>query len=309
MKLKVIAVLEAILIAVLAALVAWMQLRPRETAPASVAVVSPETPTEAAGNPEGYRTTGEKLILNDPIIGQMWLPVLEGVAPCSHDVEKNVTRNGRIYYVEDNKITSAVGIDVSEHQGEIDWETVKASGVSFAFIRCGARAYGSGVLLKDSCFERNIAGAEAAGIDVGVYFYSQAITTEEAVEEAEMAISMIGDHKLTYPLVYDWETVITDSARTDDISVDMLTDCTKAFCERVKEAGFTPMVYQNQRTSLLKLELPEIAEYDFWLAEYHPQASYYYDYRIWQFCSDGHVPGIDGTVDINICYQPYTTAS
>ena len=252
-----------------------------------------------------YETTGEKIFLQEGGYGQIWLPVLANVPKCSHDLEKLVRRNGRMYYVEDHHITSAVGVDVSSHQKEIDWEKVKASGVEFAMIRCGFRGYGSGKLAVDTCFDQNLEGALNAGLDVGIYFYSQAITPEEAEEEAEMTIRLIGDAPLTYPVVYDWETVSEDQARTDGISVDTLTDCSVAFCRKIEAAGFTPMVYQNKRTALLKLDLPRLTDYDFWLAEYGSETTYYYDYRMWQYCSDGRVPGITGDVDLNICFAPY----
>ena len=253
-----------------------------------------------------YRVTGDKIYLDMPGVGQMWLPVLADVPANTRNPQQLVCRNNQQYYLDENhKITSRLGIDVSSHQKDIDWTAVKESGVDFAFIRCGFRGYGSGEIVPDPEFEKNIQEAQAAGIPVGVYFYSQAVTKEEAIEEAETTISLIGDHKLDYPVVYDWETVPEDTARTDKITVDDLTDCTIAFCDRIREAGFTPMIYQNKRLSLLKLELPRLQNYDFWLAEYNDQATYYYDYRIWQYCSDGHVPGIEGVVDMNICFAPY----
>ena len=239
-------------------------------------------------------------------VGEMWLPVLADVPACERDPAQYTTRNGLVYYLDETQhITSVLGVDVSSYQGEIDWQTVKAAGIDFAIIRCGYRGYGSGELVRDEMFDHNMQGALDAGLDVGVYFYSQAVNAEEAVEEAQMTLSLIDGYDLTYPVVYDWEVVTTDAARTDGISVDALTDCTVAFCEAVKAAGQTPMVYQNKRTSLLKLDLPALTDYDFWLAEYNDRATYYYDYRIWQYCSDGSVPGIPGQVDLNICFQPY----
>lgn len=251
-------------------------------------------------------TEGDRIYLSDPSLGEMWIPVLENVPVCTRESSQTVTRNGLTYYMEGDKITSAIGVDVSSHQGEIDWETVKAAGVDFAMLRCGLRTYGSGLLVPDELFSQNLTGALAAGLDVGVYFYSQAVNVEEAIEEANMAIEMIGDNPITYPIAYDWEIVSTDDARTDTVSVDTLTDCTRAFCDTVAAAGYTPMVYQNKRTSLLKLDLSRLTDYDFWLAEYNAKATYYYDYRIWQYCSDGQIPGISGSVDLNICYAPYT---
>lgn len=306
MKFKIAIAVQSVVIVMLLGLIGWLVYSQiPDTEPASLEVRDGMLVTESLD--EGtYRTTGGKIYLDMAGVGQMWLPVLADVPACKRVPEQHVTRNGQIYYLENDKITSILGIDVSSYQGDIDWETVAASGVKFAFIRCGFRGYGSGELVRDEYFDRNVQGAQAAGIDVGVYFYSQATTIQEAVDEADLTLDLIGDYQITYPVVYDWEIVSTDSARTDGITVDTLTNCTIAFCEEIKNAGFTPMVYQNKRTSLLKLDLPALKDYDFWLAEYNDQATYYYDYRIWQYCSDGHVPGIEGDVDMNICFKPYT---
>ena len=232
--------------------------------------------------------------------------MLADVPACEYQADQYVTRNGLMYYTENGKVTSKFGIDVSAHQEEIDWPTVRKAGVEFAMIRAGYRGYTGGSLVIDDYFEQNVQGAQEAGIDVGVYFYSQAITPEEALEEAELVLSLIADKEITYPVVYDWELVTNDVARTDDVSVRTLTQCSIAFCERIQQAGYIPMVYQNKRTSLLKLDLPELTDYDFWLAEYNDEATYYYNYQMWQYASDGTVPGVNGHVDVNICFKDYT---
>ncbi len=278
----------------------------RSTVPASLGTEQMEGTAQVIESEVYYDLNGKKIYLNDGAYGEIYLPVLADVPACTYDMAQLVSRNGMNYYVEDKGITSRFGIDVSAHQNEIDWETVKASGVEFAMIRLGYRGYGSGELVPDENFDKNVRGALAAGIDVGVYFFSQAITPEEAVEEANMAIAMLGDYEITYPVVYDWEVITTDAARTDDVSVKTLTDCTVAFCDTIADAGFTPMVYQNKRTSMLKLDLAELTDYDFWLAEYGDEATFYYHYDMWQYTAQGSVPGIAGDVDLNICFTDYT---
>ncbi len=264
-----------------------------------------KTPTEAQASEGFYRMNGKKIYFDDPVYGDIYLPVYADVPACTYAQENVIRRNGMTYYLEDGGITSFFGIDVSAHQKEIDWETVKAAGVDFAMIRLGYRGYGSGELVPDENFDKNVQGALDAGIDVGVYFFSQAINEKEAVEEAKMTIAMLGDYDITYPVVYDWEVITGDKARTDNIKVEMLTKCAVAFCDTIKEAGFTPMVYQNKRTSLFKLALPDIAQYDFWLAEYGDEATFYYNYDMWQYTDEGRVPGIEGDVDLNICFTDY----
>ncbi len=255
---------------------------------------------------ENYYTLGaEKILLEDGTYGEIYIPVIESVPAFSKDIEQIKTRNGRKYYVENSNITSLLGVDVSVHQGEIDWNKVKESGIDFAMIRLGYRGYGTGEPGLDEMYKENIIGSREAGLDTGVYFFSQAITAEEAVEEANMVIESLDGLDVNYPVVFDWEIITDDSARTDSISVDVLTDCCVAFCETIKNAGYTPMIYQNKRTSIFKLDLNRLNDYDFWLAEYNAEPSYYYDFDMWQYTSSGRVPGIEGNVDLNISFKDY----
>jgi GH25 family lysozyme M1 (1,4-beta-N-acetylmuramidase) len=253
-----------------------------------------------------YQLDGKKILLSDSTYGEIFLPVYEDVPASSVDTDSIVTRNGYSFYKENGEITSIPGIDVSEHQGTIDWEQVKAAGIEFAMIRVGYRTYGGGEIQFDDGFTENIAGAEAAGIQVGVYFFSQAVTADEAIEEADAVIDAIAPYNITYPVVYDWELIYEDNARTDDMSVDVLADCCVSFCERIKAEGYTPMIYQNKGTTLFKLDLPRLTDYDFWLAEYGDEPTYYYDYQMWQYSSTGTVPGITGEVDLNISFKDYS---
>lgn len=310
-KLKLINILQSLLILGLLLGIGYLLLfwknKQDETIPVSLEPQNTESDEMLSASENCYETTGEKILLRDSAYGEIWIPVLADVPACTYQTEQFVTRNHLTYYLEDNKIISKMGIDVSSHQGEIDWQAVKSAGVEFVMIRAGYRGYTEGILTEDEYFRRNIQGAKDAGLDIGVYFYSQAINPEEAVEEAEMTLNLINGMDLTYPVVYDWEIVTTDTARTDNISVETLTDCSIAFCERIRQAGYEPMIYQNKRTSLLKLDLPELTDYDFWLAEYNSQATYYYHYQMWQYASDGKIPGISGDVDINICFKDYTS--
>ncbi len=125
---------------------------------------------------------------------------------------------------------------------------------------------------------------------------------EEALEEAEFTLSYLEGYELEYPVVFDWE-VIGEEARTDDIAVEMLTDCAIAFMEEVKGAGYSPMLYSNVKTALLKFDLSRMAEYPLWIAEYKYKPTFYYECDIWQYTSEGVIDGIDHEVDLNICYR------
>lgn len=252
-----------------------------------------------------YQFDGKKILLSDGTYGEIYLPVYENVPAFSRDKNSIITRNGYTFYTENGKIASKFGIDVSEHQGDIDWKKVKEAGVEFAIIRVGNRTYGGGEIHIDEKVHQNLENAIANDIEVGVYFFSQAINTDEALEEADALLEIIEKYDITYPVVYDWEIIYDDKARTDNVPVDVLTDCCITFCERIKSSGYTPMIYQNKRTTLFKLDLPRLQDYDFWLAEYNDGATYYYDYDIWQYSCKGKIPGISGDVDLNLSFVDY----
>ena len=308
--LKVIALLEALVILAMGVFLVWFVFirDGGDNAAVTVSEQNPQVRTRAVIEKEEtfYQLDGKKILMHDSSLGETFVPVYGDVPASDVDIANVVSRNGYSFYKENGEITSRAGIDVSEHQGDIDWAKVKAAGIDFAMIRVGYRTYGGGVITIDEKFEDNIKGAKSAGIDTGVYFFSQATDADEAIEEADAVLDAIEKYDIRYPVVYDWELIYDDNARTDEISVDALADCCVSFCERVKSAGYTPMIYQNKTTSMRKLDLPRLKDYDFWLAEYGSEPTYYYKYDIWQYSSSGAVPGVNGNVDMNICFKDYT---
>lgn len=196
---------------------------------------------------------------------------------------------------------SIPGIDVSSHQGQIDWPSVKASGIEFAIIRLGYRGYDSGTLHVDERAQQNLAGAKAAGLKVGAYFFSQALTAEEAKAEARLALKVLDGTALDLPLVYDWEYVAQD-ARTGSMDNEMLMQCVHTFCGEVNRAGYQPMVYFNQDLAKTRLDLDRLSCYPFWLALYSDELTYPYEIRFWQYSDQGSVPGIEGNVDLDLYF-------
>lgn len=193
------------------------------------------------------------------------------------------------------------GIDVSVYQGEIDWTQVAEAGMEFAMIRLGYRGYSTGKLVEDANFRANLEGARAAGLDVGVYFFSQAVSVAEAVEEAEFVLDILDGTELDMPLVYDWE-YIDEEARTAEMDRRTLTDCSAAFLEMVEEAGYEPMLYYNTHQVRQFLHLSELEQYDCWLALYSDQMTFPYRIKMWQYTCTGTVPGIEGSCDINLYF-------
>lgn len=210
-----------------------------------------------------------------------------------------------VEYAVDGETVSIKGIDVSTYQGDIDWEKVAASGVKFVFIRLGYRGYESGLLVKDDRFEDNIRGALQNGIAVGVYFVTQAISVEEAVEEAQFVMENIRPYNVTWPIVLDIEDAASVTARTAELSQQARTDHAIAFCETVKESGYTPMLYCNIRWFIEKLDITRITDYDKWFAQYFRKPFFPYAFQVWQYSSTGRIDGIEGNVDYNISFVDY----
>ena len=210
-------------------------------------------------------------------------------------------------YLQCNADTAVFGIDVSGWQGDIDWQQVKAAGVEFAIIRVAGRGYGkNGVLYDDGYAQKNYEGAKEAGVKVGAYFFSQAITPAEAVEEANYILDYTKDWEMDFPIVYDWE-YIDEDARTANVDSQTLTACTAAFCHTVENAGREAMIYFNPHQAHKKFNLEELTDYGFWLAMYAEEMNYPYKVDMWQYSDAGTVPGITGKVDLNL-YFPYDNA-
>lgn len=195
---------------------------------------------------------------------------------------------------------NVMGIDISKHNGTVDWNAVKNAGVEFVILRCGYRGSASGVLVEDEKFRTNIKGATAAGLKVGIYFFSQAVNEMEAVEEASLTLSLIKGHKISYPVYIDVEAA---NGRADGLSAAERTKVVKAFCETVRDSGYTAGVYSNKNWFAEKMDTGAFGNYRIWLAQYTESPTYTGRYEMWQYSSRGTIPGIKGDVDLNICYQ------
>ncbi|MCI8361463.1 MAG: hypothetical protein HFE86_09035 [Clostridiales bacterium] len=220
------------------------------------------------------------------------------------------TAGGFKYYFNDKGVLSSKrGIDVSVYQGNINWAAVKAAGVDFAMIRVGYRGYGqAGNMKLDVNFEQNLKGAQAAGIDCGVYFFSQAITRAEAVEEAKFVLEAIKGYSLTYPVAFDTEYYPLDEARTNlaGLTDKDRTDFAIDFCETIRSAGYYPTIYASKSWLLDDMEISRLGGWDIWLAHYTNQTNFQYPYQIWQYSESGTIDGISGNrVDLNVSLKDY----
>ncbi len=217
-------------------------------------------------------------------------------------------RDGEFLSYEDPEYEYELGVDVSVFQGEIDWNAVKEQGISFAIIRAGYRGYGeSGSLNEDELFRKNIAGAKEAGLQVGVYFFSQAVSTEEAEEEAEFVLSLLDGTELDLPLVFDEEIIRNDDARTDAVLLSQFTENALAFFEKIKAAGYEPMLYTNLISECLVYDLEQLEGIPVWFAGYDIFPLTPYQFEFWQYTESGALEGISEPVDLNIRIRRITS--
>lgn len=225
------------------------------------------------------------------------------VQSCSQQQSYNwnnlVQIEDRMVYQENGVTTSLTGIDVSSHQGNIDWNEVKNDGVDFAMIRCGSRGYTQGNLYEDDRFTENVQGAQNVGMPFGVYFFSQAITEEEAIQEAEYVLERIDDLGLRGPVAFDLEKMPEQNARANDLDPEQLDKIAKAFCKTIRAAGYQTLVYGN-KYDLARYDMDALGE-KIWYADYSaskPTTSA--PLVMWQYTSSGKVNGISTNVDLNI---------
>lgn len=283
--------------------------------PASAGAAAPETapsetkPSETAppetGAPEtaSLETVSETEILHflDAFKEEYEVAINPDIAKHGYDMAAFSHDGDRLSYEGDETFTYRLGVDVSHHNGEIDWEKVKEQGFDFAFIRLGYRGYGEeGNIRLDREFSKNIQNAQAAGIDVGIYFYAQAVNEKEALEEADFVLENLQEYTLELPVVYDPESVLEEEARTDNVTGEQFTKNTRAFCKAVEEAGYQPMIYCNMLWQAYELDLTELAEYPVWYADYEELPQTPYQFEFWQYTNTAQVDGIGGPVDLDI---------
>ena len=238
----------------------------------------------------------------------IWMTPLPGVEANSMTAEDFSDQSGYPTYTgSDYQVLR--GVDVSEHQHEIDWAQVAASGVDYAYVRLGYRGYTEGGLFEDPYFRANVEGALANGLQVSVYFFSQAISVQEAIEEAEFVLERIKDYNITLPVVYDWEKINGETAaRTDSLDFSILNDCAVAFCDTMKNAGYEPAIYFNRHLGYYGYDLSRMTDYDFWFAL--PESlfpNFYYAVDMWQYSFTEQVPGIAEPTDMNLMFIPLET--
>lgn len=272
---------------------------------------------------ENYSVRDENGVLDEietPMLSAT-IPVLNETAFVFQDLpgiqfhdDDFVWDGDRLKYVGD-EYDVRFGIDISAYQTEdrrdqrIDWEAAKADGVEFAIIRVAIRGTSEGALWIDNFFGQNIDGAMAAGIQTGAYVFSQAVTEEEALEEANLVIDCLREHPIDGPVCYDWE-VENRTYRTYRVPGRTATACALAFCQRIEEAGYTPLIYTSHEIADLRYDWDTLSAYRLWYPWYMSKSGrvstgrFYSHMVIWQFSKRVTVDGVGKKVDGNLWFRP-----
>ena len=273
--------------------------------PSASPTITPEpvaTPEVVENDPS---TDGKHTLIKYSDGKEEWVLISPYLPKNSFDFTKLVCQSNLMKYFEDGKQTSYVGIDISEHQDYIDFVKVKKAGINFAMIRVGARGYGTGQLIVDEYFNDNIKRATDAGLDVGVYFYSQAITEEEAIEEANLVIENLGEYNIQYPVAFEME-LIQDTARTDTLAKTERTAIAKAFLDTIADAGYKTVIYGNKQWLIKEIDMSKLTAYDVWLTQEEDIPDYPYKFTMWQYSTTGTIDGVAGYVNLDISFIDYS---
>lgn len=267
-----------------------------------------ETKAETAGHADtallnGMENNAEKVYFVDTHGQEYQFEIDPAVKRHGYDLKFFVHDGERLSYAGDDNFTFRLGLDICHYHGTIDWEKVRADGFEFAFVRLGCRGYGEeGRIRLDREFVNNIENAQTAGLDVGVYFFSQAVNEEEAAEEAGFVLESLEGYELQLPVVFDPEHIEIEGekARTDDVTGEQFTKNAEVFCRMIEEAGFQPMIYCNLLWQAFELDLEKLAQYPIWYADYEPMPQTPYQFEFWQYTNTATVEGITGPVDLDI---------
>lgn len=269
-----------------------------------------EAPVVATPEPEIVEEDPSKDGLHTKIINDLgeeeWIKINTQLEKHNYDFTKLVSKSQLMQYYEDGKECSFVGVDISKYQEYIDFNKVKKAGIDFCMVRVGARGYGTGQLVLDEYFHENMKRATDAGLALGVYFFSQAITEEEAIEEANMVLEQIEAYNVTYPVAFDMEYIENDKARVEQLTKKEKTAIAIAFLDTIKAAGYTPIIYGKKEWLIQKIDLTKLEDYDVWLAQYEDIPEYPYQFSMWQYTNKGTVDGISGKVDLNISFIDFS---
>ncbi len=253
-------------------------------------------------------TDGKHTLITNRDGTQEWVLISPYLTKNTFDFTKMEDKAGLKRYMENGRKTSFVGVDISKHTGKVSFNRIKAAGVDYVMIRLGSRGYSTGQITLDENFKENIEGAIEAELDVGVYFYSQAISQDEAIQEANFVVQNLEPYRahVKYPVAFNMGFVSNDKSRIEGLSREDKTTVTTSFMEGIKAAGYVPMIYGDKEWLIKEIDMTKLQDYDVWLSQEEEIPDYPYRYSMWQYNTDGVVNGIDGGADLNICFVNYS---
>lgn len=249
---------------------------------------------------------GIKTRVELPDGSEQWVMINAYIEKHKYDFVGLVYQEPVMKYYENGTNISHMGVHINKSSGDVNFKKLKEAGVEYVIIRLGMRGYQNGALSIDERYEEYITKAKEAGLEIGLSFYSQAITPEEATEEANTILSYIGENKITYPIVFDMETISNDTSRIETLSKISVTQIASAFCETIKNAGYSPMVYGNKYWLLRRMDLTKLSDYDIWLSQEEDTPDYPYKFAMWEYTKNGKIDGIEGEASLSISFIDYT---
>lgn len=253
-------------------------------------------------------TDGKHTLITNRDGSEEWVLISPYLKKSTLDFTKMEDNAGLKRYMENGRKISYVGADISKHTGKIHFPSLKAAGIDYVMIRLGSRGYSTGQITLDENFKENIEGAIEAELDVGIYFYSQAISQDEAIQEVNFVVQNLEPYRahVKYPIAFNMEFVSNDKSRIEGIGREDKTAVTASFMEGIRAAGYVPMIYGDKEWLIKEIDMTKLQDYDVWLSQEEEIPDYPYRYSMWQYNTDGVVNGIDGGADLNICFVNYS---
>lgn len=257
-----------------------------------------EKPTEA--------TDGKHTLVINRDGSEEWVLITPYLPKNDYDYTNLVSQSGRMTYYTDGRVTSYLGVTIDKYDDYVDFGLLRDDGIDYVMVRVGVRGYGTGTITLDEYYTDNISRANQAGLDVGLYFSSQAITVEEATEEAVALIAVAQENKITYPLAIDIGFILNDTSRIEDLTKAEKTEIIRTFADTIKEAGFNCVIHADKEFLIKEIDLSKFSDVDIWLDNNGDLPDYPYAFTMWEYASNGTVDGLNGPADMSISFIDYT---
>ena len=257
-----------------------------------------EQPTEA--------TDGKHTLVVNRDGTEEWVLITPYLPKNDYDYTNLVSQSGRMAYYTDSRVTSYLGVTIDKYDDYVDFGLLRDDGIDYVMVRVGVRGYGTGTISLDEYYTDNISRANQAGLDVGIYFTSQAITVEEAMEEAIALIAVAQENKVTYPLAIDIGFILNDTSRIEELTKAEKTEIIRTFADTIKEAGFNCVIHADKEFLIKEIDLSKFSDVDIWLDNNGDLPDYPYAFTMWEYASNGSVNGISGPADMSISFIDYT---